>query len=137
MRSALRLIPLVALLGAALAACGIARKPEAGTPHVDHAPGSHAQIDDPRTKHVRCLRANGLPVQLFRAAGQRPAIQIGTLPSGPTVVFEPTPGDAQGEQITGHAPGAEVIGSALLYPHGASDAELSKIETCVAVGVTG
>lgn len=120
-----------------ISACGIGAKPLAGTAHVDHARGSHAQIDDPRTKHVRCLRADGLPIRLFRAAGNRPAIQVGPLPSGPTVVFEPTPGDAQGLQMTGQVQGAEVIGSALLYPHSASDSELTQIEDCVAIGVTG
>jgi hypothetical protein len=120
-----------------VSACGIASKPEAGTLRVDSARGSHARVDDPRTKHVTCLRADGLPVRLYRASGGRPAIQVGTAPSGPTVVFEPTPGDAQGVQITGRAQGAEVIGSALLYPNAASDAQLSEVEGCVALGVKG
>ncbi len=33
--------------------------------------------------------------------------------------------------------GAEVIGSALLYPNAASDSELSKVEACIAQGVSG
>jgi hypothetical protein len=125
----------VAALG--LGACGITAKPVAGTLHVDQARGSHARVDDPRTKHVACLRADGLPVHLYRASGERPAIQVGPAPSGPTIVFEPTPGDAQGAQITGRVQGAEVIGSALVYPNAAPDAELSKVEACVALGVKG
>jgi hypothetical protein len=53
------------------------------------------------------------------------------------VSFEPTPGDAQGVQIQGEAQGAEVIGSALLYPNQAPDSLLSTVEGCVAKGVSG
>ena len=52
-------------------------------------------------------------------------------------MFQPTPGAAQGEQIDGQAQGAEVIGTALLYPNQAPDELLSKVETCVAKGVPG
>jgi hypothetical protein len=67
----------------------------------------------------------------------RVSIQIGPLPAGPTVEFLPTPSAAQAAQIEGQAQyqGAEVIGAALLYPHGATDHELSKIESCLASGV--
>jgi hypothetical protein len=120
-----------------LSACGMAAKPVAGTGNLAKAPGNHARVDDPRTKHVRCLRSAGLPIQLFRASGQRPGIQIGARPAGPTVIFEPTPGDATGAQIVGQAQGAEVIGAALLYPNQAPDSELQVIENCLAIGVTG
>ena len=66
-----------------------------------------------------------------------PSFQVGTAPSGPTVSFEPTPGDAQGVQIQGEAQGAEVIGSALVYPNQASDNLLTVVEDCVAKGVSG
>jgi hypothetical protein len=79
------------------------------------------------------MQQDKLPVQLVGPTG----MQIGPLPGGPTVEFEPTPGTAQGIQINGQAQGAEVIGSALLYPHTASDAELKLIETCLAKGVSG
>jgi hypothetical protein len=65
------------------------------------------------------------------------SIQIGTLPAGPTVVFEPTPGAAQFDQMSGKVKSAEVIGSALLYPNQASDQELKQIEDCLASGVVG
>jgi hypothetical protein len=120
-----------------ISGCGIAAKPLAGTPKLNSAPGTHARVDDPRTRHEACLKAARIPFHLFEASGHRPAIQVGRSPSGPTIIFEPTPGDAQGMQIVGQAQAAEVIGSALLYPNQASNSELGTVETCTAVGVTG
>jgi len=117
---------LAACVVVSLSACGSAVRSSQG----------HGKLDDPRTNNpnrVACLRSHKLPVQLVGRTG----IQIGPLPSGPTVSFAPTPGDAQGLQITGRAQGAEVIGAALLYPHGATDAELGAIETCLSQNVTG
>lgn len=117
---------LAALAAVALGACGSAIKP----------PQGHGRVDDPRINnpnHLACLTRHGLPVQLVGRTG----IQIGPLPAGPTVRFAPTPGAAQALQIEGQAEGAEVIGSALLYPHGADDKELNTIETCLSKGVTG
>jgi hypothetical protein len=96
-------------------------------------------IDDPRTKHVKCLQQNGLPVTQIAQGGSNnlPGIQIGTVGSGPTVRFEPTPGAAQFDQISGSVQGAEVIGTALLFPNQASDKELKVVEDCLAVGVKG
>lgn len=95
-------------------------------------------LDSPlttKTNHLKCLRNQHLPIQVTSPT----SVQIGPLPSGPTVHFMPTPGAAQALQITGstQAQGAEVIGSALLYPHGASDGELKQIETCLGNGVSG
>lgn len=119
------------LLGLALAGCGIAAKPEVGTPSA--AVKNHKAVDDPRKTHVACLMQEHIPVVEF----SRTWMQIGTKPSGPTVHFVPTPGAAQELQISGQVEGAEVIGSALLYPNQASGALLQKVETCVAKGVTG
>ena len=44
-------------------------------------------------------------------------LQVGAAPAGPTVVFTPTAGAAQAQQIDGNAQGAEVIGPALMYPN--------------------
>jgi hypothetical protein len=102
-------------------------------------PQGHGKIDDPRTyasaNHLKCLVQHHLPAQKVGRVG----IQIGPLPGGPTVEFVPTPGFAQGDQITGDPQwqGAEVIGAALLYPHQGSDVELTQIESCLASGVTG
>jgi hypothetical protein len=109
--------------------CGSAVKP----------PQGHGQVDDPRTyasaNHLACLQNDHLPVQEVGRTG----LQIGPLPSGPTVEFQPTPGAAQAQQIYGgpSVQGAEVIGSALLYPHQASDSELNLIEDCLGQSVSG
>lgn len=101
-------------------------------------PQGRGKIDDPRTSvvnHLQCIQSAHLPA---RAVGQV-NIQIGSLPSGPTVHFLPTPGAAQAAQISGQPQyqGAEVIGSALLYPHQGTDAELNQIEGCLSSGVSG
>ena len=119
-----------AALGAAaalLCGCGSAVKP----------PQGHGKVEDPRitaySNYYGCLLANHLPAQKVGTVG----IQVGSLPAGPTVRFLPTPSAAQAAQIEGDPQyqGAEVIGAALLYPHGASDQELSQIESCLGVGV--
>jgi hypothetical protein len=125
------------LAAMSLSACGITAKPIAGTAGLTRHPGNHAKIDDPRPQHMSCIVADGLRAAPFTAPGNRPAIQVGTLPTGPTVIFEPTPGAAQSAQIHGQAQAAEVIGSALVYPNQASDPVAAKVEACVAQGVKG
>jgi hypothetical protein len=134
MRPAKLLLALsLALLG--LSACGsINVKPtgEAGQRV------SRGKVDDPRTtkvNHVECLRGANLAVTEIGAN----KLQIGTWPSGPTVLFTPTAGAAQADQIQGvrWAQGAEVIGSALLFPNQAPDSQLSAVESCIAQGVAG
>lgn len=127
---------LVALL---ISACGIAPKPEAGTPHLRKQSGFHGLRDDPRVKHTKCLRAAKIHFHQYYAGGGQhlPAIQVGTRPDGPTIIFYPTPGIAQGLQIMGDEQGAEVIGAALLYPNHTPAKELSTVEQCTAAGVTG
>ena len=130
---------LAALAGAAavvLSACGSSAKPLAGTVHPSATPISRGRIDDPRTtknNHLACLRQAHLPAVKVGSTG----LQVGSLPAGPTIDFAPTPGIAQGDAIRNQTPGAEVIGSALLYPNQASDRELKKIEDCLTKGVTG
>ncbi len=117
----------VAVMAVVLSACASTAKP----------PQGHGKVDDPRTNNpnrLACLRQLGSPHS--RRWGET-GIQIGTLPSGPTIEFTPTPGIAQGRQIQGQAEGAEVIGAALLYPHQAGDSELTGIENCLAKDVTG
>lgn len=133
-----KLAAAIGLSALSLSACGITSKPEAGTPKAIAI--GHKGLDDPRTKHTDCLRQAKVPFTLEQrtVAGRAlPSFQVGTAPSGPTVSFEPTPGDAQGVQIQGEAQGAEVIGSALLYPNQAPDRLLSAVESCVAKGVSG
>jgi hypothetical protein len=83
--------------------------------------------------HLKCLRAAHLSVQRIGLYG----IQIGQPPSGPQVWYTPTPGAAQARQIGGLAQGAEVIGPADVYPNGASDNEMKKIELCISQDVSG
>lgn len=126
---------LVALL---VSACGIPPKPEAGTANLSKQRGFYGHTDDPRIKHVKCLRADKLRFrEYYTAKGHLPAIQVGSLPNGPTVVFYSTAGIAQGLQIQGKDEGAEAIGSALLFPNNAPGAELTKVEACTSVGVSG
>lgn len=92
-------------------------------------------MDDPRTDSGRfaCLLAHHLPASEVGASG----IQVGQLPGGPTIRFAATSGAASAAQIENSEQGAEVIGSALLYPNQASDGELNTIEGCLAQGVSG
>lgn len=119
------------LCALALTACGASPKPEAGT--LKAASASHRGVDDARTSHVQCLRAEGVPVTEFGQVW----FQVATKPSGPTVRFATTPGAAQNLQMSGQVTGAEVIGAALLYPNQAADGLLKKVEACVAKGVQG
>jgi hypothetical protein len=132
--SSVKVALVAALAAVCLAACGSSAKPEAGTPGA--VAKSRKNVDDPRKKHLTCLHKEHIQVRRVTIGGL-PGMQIGVRPTGPTVQFQPTPGDAQGVQIAGRSQGAEVIGSALLYPNQASDKLLSKVETCVAQGVQG
>jgi hypothetical protein len=123
-----KFVPAACLAVLALAACG--------STSVHPGNAGHGRVDDPRVaqrNHVQCMRDDHLPVQEVGLTG----LQIGAQASGPRVVFTPTPGAAQADQIQAEAQGAEVIGSALLYPNQGSDAELNQIETCLAQGVSG
>jgi hypothetical protein len=116
-----------------LAGCGIASKPSAVSQGVSSRPVGRGVVDDPRAQHFQCLKSAHLPVS---EVGQT-QIQVGSPPAGPTIDFQPTPGAAQQAQISGQVPGAEVIGSALLYPNQGSEPELKQIEDCLAQGVKG
>ncbi len=122
-----------------LSACGIQAKPVAGTAHPSRYPGSHSYVNDPRKPYLGCLRDAGFKLTKFdygRTQKLR-SIQVNSAPAGPTIVFEPTPGIAEGDQMKGEEEGAEVIGSALIYPHRASDALMQKVEACLAIHVKG
>lgn len=133
--SSAKLAVVSSLAAVALAGCGaINVKPVASAGSSTLV--SRGRIDDPRTtrnNHIQCLRRQNLPVQEVGTTG----LQIGTAPGSPWILFAPTPGAAQTDQIEGKHPGAEVVGNALVFPNGASDAELKVIEDCVAQGVTG
>ena len=131
--SSAKLAAACALTALAVSACGNSHKPVAGTVHVTTVHTGRGVVDDPRASHLKCLAQAHIPAVKVGQTG----IQIGQPQSGPTVKFEPTPGAAQQAQITGQAQGAEVIGSALLYPNRAPDAQLQVIEDCLTIGVNG
>jgi hypothetical protein len=131
--TALKMIAVAGLAATVLTGCSTGSKPIAGTQGKSGQPVGHGKIDDPRTSHLKCLREQHLPAVKVGQTG----LQLGPLPDGPTVLFAPTAGAAQELQISGQVQGAEVIGSALLYPNHASNAQLKRIEDCLAEGVSG
>jgi hypothetical protein len=132
--SSAKLAAACALAAVSLSGCGVASKPEAGSAQA--ATISKHQLADPRTKHIRCLKADHIGYHLL-TIGTYPSIQVGTKPAGPTIEFTATPGAAQNVQITGRSEGAAVIGSALVFPNAASDALMQKVDDCMARGVSG
>lgn len=131
-----KLASVSALAVTALAGCGAVAVKPAGIGRSGSTAASHARVSapaahvSPAAAHTGCLRADHLEV---RQTG------ISDLLIDPSVRvhFAPTPGGALADQIEGRAQGAEVIGAALLYPGAAPDAELTKIENCLASGVSG
>jgi hypothetical protein len=101
---------------------------------VAHPPQGRGRIDDPRTAapdRLACLLSHHLPARKVGMDG----IQIGALPSGPTVQFVPSNAVAEALKVLGAAQGAEMIGNALVYPHQASDSVMAQVEDCVAKGM--
>lgn len=117
----------LSVAAALLCGCSSVVKPSQG----------RGRVEDPRTSaysnYYQCILNHRLPAE---KVGQV-EIQIGALPSGATIEFLPTPSAAQAAQIEGQPQyqGAEVIGTALVYPHQATNPELTQIESCLASGV--
>jgi hypothetical protein len=123
----------VVVVAVALAGCG-AVQVQPTTPAGSATLASRGKVDSPITDmHDRlgCLQADHLTVQVLGPT----KLQVGAAPAGPTIVFTPTIGTAQAQQIDGHSQGAEAIGTALLYPNQGSDSELTSIEDCLDQGV--
>lgn len=120
---------------AALAGCGGSLKAVAGSsvPAASSKALGYGVIDQAPLPHDKCMQAAGLPAVRIGLT----KIQVGSLPAGPTIIFAPDPNAAEADQIEGKAPGAEVIGAALLFVHQAPDAELIKVEACLDQGVAG
>jgi hypothetical protein len=128
----------VGLMAVLLSACGISAKPQAGTASLSRSHDFYGVVDEPWTLPAQCLEGAHLQFHEYLTPQQKlPAIQIGSPPAGPTIVFEPTPGAAQVVQIQGDAQGAEAIGAALLYPNQASNQVLTVAEGCASIGVSG
>jgi hypothetical protein len=97
---------------------------------------SRGRVDSPLTSmhnYLNCLTDDHLVVQVVSPT----RLQVGPAPAGATIVFDSTPGAAQADQIAGSVQGAEVIGSALVYPNQSPESALSGIEACLARGVQG
>lgn len=127
----------VTLLGCAvaLAGCGAVRV-QPTTPSGSSKLASRGRVDSPLTSmdnHVACIRKAHMSVRVVNPT----ELQIGAASTGPTIVFAATAGAAQNYQIVGDAQGAEIIGTALLYPHQGSDRQLTSIEACLSQGVQG
>jgi hypothetical protein len=121
-----------------VSACGIQAKPVAGTSHLLRSPGNHSYVNDPRRPYIKCLRNDGFTLTKFNYGSEKlRAMQINSKPTGPTVVFEPTPGIAEGDQMKGQEEAAEVIGSAVIYPWHSADKLMKKVEGCLATKVKG
>jgi hypothetical protein len=118
-----------------LLATGLAAVAMTGCASLTHPAGGRGRVVDPRTAAGRyaCLVAHHLDPIKVGTTG----IQIGQPAAGPTIQFAPTTGAATADQLENTEQGAEVIGSALLYPNRASDRELNTIEDCLAQGVSG
>jgi hypothetical protein len=117
----------VCLTALAASACGSA---------VKSATSSRGKIDNPATakaNRIQCLTDKHIPVRQVSLN----ELWLGPQPASPRVVFDATEGAAQGVQIHGQDPGAEVIGAALLFPDQAPGKELSVIENCLSKGVKG
>jgi hypothetical protein len=128
------------LMTVLLSACGIAAKPQAGTADISKSHDTYSLVDQPWTLQAKCLKADHVKFRKYLTAGQKlPAIQVGKLPTGPTLVFYSTAGIAQGFQVTGKTIGlgAEAIGAALVYPNQATNKLLTKVEICAGAGVSG
>lgn len=128
----LTVVSALATVAMALAGCGaVTVKPSGHT--ASGAPASRGRVDDARVRqadHVRCLRTDKFPVE---KVGASDLLVAGTV----RVHFAPTTEAALDQQIEDREQGAEVIGSALMYPGSAPDTELTKIENCLASGVHG
>jgi hypothetical protein len=127
--------PALVLSALALAGCG-AVQVQATTPAGSARLASRGRVDSPLRdvrNHLGCLRDAHLPVQVLSPT----ELQVGPAAAGATIRFAPTPGAAQADQIQGKAQGAEVIGSALVYPHQASEAALARVAACLTQGVQG
>jgi hypothetical protein len=121
-----------------VSACGIQAKPVAGTVHLNRVAGNHDYVSDPRTRYLSCLHHDHFKVTKFDLGRQKfRSLQINSKPSGPTIVFQATPGLAEGDQILGQDAGAEVIGSAQVYPNHATNKLMKKVETCLTIKVFG
>lgn len=116
--------------------CGVAKKAEAGSPNIRSNPHFRGKAVGSRGSRYWCLTQKHFQVTEFVAAGRIPALRVGTGSNGPVMLFEPTPGYAEGLKISGQAQGAELINSVLLYPNDGTLHEMKILEQCAAGGAS-
>jgi hypothetical protein len=129
--SALALVAALAL-ACAIAGCGGGATTVGGGAGVKAAPtggGAKVVSFDPRNGPLGCLGAKG--VQAAKDPREPDKLDILPAASGAFVQFASTPAEAQDRQLANQAPGAEVIGPMLLTVGSLSEADLSKVETCL------
>jgi hypothetical protein len=84
---------------------------------------------DPRDPPLGCILGKGLQAQ--KDPRQPDRIDILPTTTGASIAFAANAAEAQDRQLADAAPGAEVIGPALLTTGDLSDADLDKIERCL------
>jgi hypothetical protein len=84
---------------------------------------------DPRDAPLGCILGKGLQAQ--KDPRQPDRIDILPATTGASIAFAANAAEAQDRQLADAAPGAEVIGPALLTTGDLSDADLDKIERCL------
>jgi hypothetical protein len=133
-RSPQALALLAALIALAAAGCGGAgttvgaggvRASSAG----QGAGGGRIVGFDPRNGPLGCLLANRIQAQ--KDPRQPDRIDILPATTGASIAFASNAAEAQDRQLSDDAPGAEVIGPALLTVGTLSDADLNKVESCL------
>ncbi len=129
-----------ALMAVLISGCGIAAKPQAGSPHLLTSPSFYGVYDNQRAAREACLTAHHIPFVSFETKDRvhgtpqlLQAIKVG--PGGASIIFYPDAGIAEGQIIMGKGLGAELIGSALLYPNNTTGLTLTEVENCTAIGV--
>ena len=90
--------------------------------------GNGPNAADKRAAALDCLKnQQKLGVRLIGSD----SLQVGDAANGPRIKFFLTNGEAEAAQFEGRGEGSEQIGKALLYVHGAPDAQLKKVEQCL------
>ncbi len=117
-----------------ISGCGATAKPEVGSSAANAYQQTRLATLSPRRVAFSCLLDHHIAAVNVTSTDGHPVIQAGPLPAGPTIVYEPTAGYAEGLKITGQAQGAELINNVLLYPNGASLAQAKVAEKCAAHG---
>lgn len=122
-----RLAPTIALLAALVVVAGCGGTSTSG--QGEGAGGGVVVAFDPRDQPIGCLQGKG--IQAEKDARQADRLDILPATSQAYIEFAATPPEAQGRQLRNEAPGAEVIGPALLTVGDLSEADLAKVEACL------